>query len=480
MDPSGMGYRLATSQRQEQLLLPQMLVAIEMLEMPVQDLDRWLVRAAEENEALSVESPGPGERDGAAQDAAGSREGAATDGAGRAAERFGDDFGSATQRRSGAAAAEASDRHRQMLENQPDREPSLSELVELELSFVDDAPELVAWVRFLAASLDERGFLSLGDEMLLELGRESGLSCDRGLLGAAIARLQSFEPRGLGARNAIEALILQLDPGDPDYALLCRLLEEFLDDVAKNRLPAVARAMELELGDLEELLERLRGLDPCPAAGLVQSTAPVIIPDITCLRDGDGFEIEVTHSALPSCRLDPQVSELARDRALEKSVRTYLKDKLARARWIVRGLEQRHTTLGRVAQVVFEHQRGFLEQGPGHLVPLSMVAAAEQLELATSTVSRSVAGKFVQTPWGIFPLRHFFQAKGGSSDSVAPDELGEAVRALFDSEDPAAPWSDDDAARELERRGFKIARRTLAKYRKELGIPSSYRRRRFS
>jgi RNA polymerase sigma-54 factor len=333
-------------------------------------------------------------------------------------------------------------------------------------------------VRFLVGCLDERGFLSPSDEELLALALEAGLAGGRSRLGAAIAALQELEPRGIGARNAIEALLLQLDPADPDYDLLCRLLEEFVEELAKNRLPQVARAMGLELADLERLLDLLRELDPAPAASLVEEAAPVIVPEVMVEAAGEGWEVSVPRSALPAVSVDPSVADLARDRAQGAEVRRYLRGKLDQARWIVEAVAHRGETLLRVARAAFAHQRAFLEEGPGHLAPLTMGAVADELGLHVSTVSRAVAGKFAQTPWGCLPLRSLFQSAAGGEDT-ARDEVREAVRALFEGEDKTRPLSDEEAVAALAERGLTVARRTVAKYRKELGIPSSYRRRRF-
>jgi len=154
----------------------------------------------------------------------------------------------------------------------------------------------------------------------------------------------------------------------------------------------------------------------------------------------------------------------------------YYRERVERARWIVDAVGQRGETLLRVATIAFDRQRAFLDEGPGHLAPLRMTEVAELLELHVSTVSRAVAGKHAQTPAGIFPLRHFFQAPAEAGRSV--EDQRELVRRLFAEEDPASPLSDDEAAERLAARGVTVARRTVAKYRKELGIPSSYRRRR--
>jgi len=178
-------------------------------------------------------------------------------------------------------------------------------------------------------------------------------------------------------------------------------------------------------------------------------------------------------------RLDPRVRSLARDRRQSAGVRRYLRGRLDRARWLIDAVAQREATLLRVARATFEHQRAFLEHGPGHLLPLRMGSLAEELAVHVSTVSRAVAGKHVQTPWGILPLRHFFQGSAGADEESARDDVLQAVRELFEGEDPHRPLSDDEAVVALARRGWKLARRTVAKYRRELGIPSSYRRRRY-
>ena len=160
-------------------------------------------------------------------------------------------------------------------------------------------------------------------------------------------------------------------------------------------------------------------------------------------------------------------------------MRSYLRGKLDRARWLIDAMEQRERTLMRIATRTFEHQRAFLEQGPGHLVPLRMSDLADELEMHVSTVSRAVAGKYAQTPWGILPLRHFFQSSAGADEDSARDDVLQVVKEVFEGEDARAPLSDDQVVEAMKKRGWKLARRTVAKYRGELGIPSSYRRRKY-
>lgn len=431
---------------QEMLLLPRMLQSIQILQLPGLELDAYLREAAEENEALVVEEP---ERD--------------------------EPLAPLRPR----APRDASERHDEWLQNQPDRKHGVVDALEEQLALLDLEPRSMRWVSFLVASIDERGFLPFSDDELLARANAEGLEggCDE--LQSALAVLHGFEPRGIGARNAIDALLCQLDPQDRDYAALRRLLQEFLGDIAKNRLPTVAKAMGLELSEIRALIARLGELDPRPGAQLDDQAAPGIVPDVVVERTPDGtWEVRVERSAWPAVGLDPGVTQLAGDKRQDRGVRSYLRGKLDRARWIVEAVEHRGRTLVQISQALFRHQHAFLEQGHGHLAPLRMTDLAADVGLHVSTVSRAVAGKFVQTPWGILPLRHFFQAAGSDGDT-ARDDVREQVKRVFDAEDPTRPLSDDDVVEAMKQRGIDLARRTVTKYRKELGIPSSYRRRRY-
>lgn len=444
----GFGQEMRQAQRQEMLLVPRMLQAIEILALPTTDLDVYLRQAAEENAALEL------------------REAA-----------LGVDL-STPKPRERVRTKDATERHSAMLENQPARSRSVAEQVEEELATLDLDHQELAWLRFLVSCLDADGFLTPTDDELLALAAERGLTGGRDELARALARLQALEPRGIGARSPTEALLLQLDPHDPDYRDLARLVEDFLGELAKNKLPAVAKAMGLSVDALRELVHRLAELSLHPAADLDSDCAPPIVPDVLVRPGENGFEIALDDSRAATVTLDESVRDLARDKELDRKLREHLKGQVERARWIVDAVAQRRATLLRVATAVFDHQRGFLEHGPGHLAPLKMTDVAAEIGLHVSTVSRAVSGKYVETPWGIEPLRHFFQAASGHDPETARDDLRETVRAIFAAEDPKRPLSDDDVVATLAKRGLEVARRTVTKYRQELGIPSSYRRRR--
>ncbi len=450
MAPMGPTTGLRLSAEQRMVLEPRLLQSILLLQLPSVELEDWLVQAAAENPALSLEDlPGPS---------------------------LGAEDSWAAQRAEWASGEAASEAHEALLRNAPAPAQGLDAIVDEQLALLDWAPDLVAWVRFLVGQLDPAGFLSPSDQELLEGAEAIGLSGGAPLLARAIGALQTLEPKGLGARDAIEAMLMQLDTEGADYPLLCRLLEEFVGDLASNRMPHVASRLGICVDELRGLIAQLAELDPRPAASLMAGTSPELRPDVVVEAGEEGYEVRVERSALPTVGLDPEVSAIARDRDLPVEVRRYLRGQMDEARSIVDAVRQRGVTLLRVARSVFVHQEAFLREGPGALRPLAMGAVAEELELALSTVSRAVGGKVVQTPAGVFPLRHFFQGEAGGASQ---ERVRSALRDLVEAEDSAVPLSDDDLVAALAEAGIRIARRTVAKYRKELGIPSSYRRRRY-
>ncbi len=452
-----LGLNHGLHQRQDMVLAPRMLQAIEVLALPGVDLEGWLTDQAEENAALVVEGPRAAAEGGGLEPA-----------------------------RSRAAARQASDDHYALLAAQPDRGLSLSDTVQEQMSTREATEELREWISFLVDCLDASGLLASTDDELMSLavtadialaGTEAGWA----LLGQAIGELQQLEPAGVGARSSVEALLLQLDPLDEDYGLLCSLLEDFLLELSRNRRPAVATKLGLELGELDRLLGVLGQLETRPAAHLTEDAAPVIQPDVMVRRDGDLVSVELVRGLLPSVTIDPMAEELLGGGALEGEARAYLRGKVDRARAVSEAVEMRGTTLLRVAEGVIRRQPRFISDGLSGLRPLSMTDLAAELGLAASTVSRAVAGKFLQTPFGILPLRQFFQSStsaGGESGAAATEAVRIRVQQLIDGEEPSSPLSDEAIVEALGGAGLLIARRTVAKYRKELGIPSSYQRKR--
>ncbi len=316
-------FGLEQGMRQEMQLLPRMLQSLEVLQLPVGELATYLQEAALENEALQfTETTG--------------QEAALPEAELRHASADAPGADGPTAARGGR---EATERHDAWLEAQPGRAGGLAEVLGGELALLDLDDELAAWVRLVVESLDDNGYLSVGDDALQALAAEQGLAGDLGALGEAIAVVQGLEPRGVGGRDVVETLLLQLDPADADYALLCKLVEEFLGDIARNKLPAVARELGVEVDRLKELIERLRELDPAPGAALSGETSPALRPDVfvepveAAADELDGsaptrreYRVRVVDSGLPEVTLDAGVAGLCKDRAQPAEVRRYLRE----------------------------------------------------------------------------------------------------------------------------------------------------------
>ena len=286
----GFSQSMVQGTRMEQQLLPRMIQQIEVLQLPLADLEAFLTTAAEENEALQLEPRQPPQEYGRALPPGGGQE--------------------------------ASDRHAAWLESQEAGGGGLVAALEPQLATAELTPDVQAWARLVVECLDPTGHLTLADERLLALAAERGLEGGAGELGRAIAAVQAFEPTGIGGRDTREALLLQLDPAWPDYDLLCRLIEEFLEDVARNKLPQVAKALDLELEELAELIGQLRGLNPYPGAGLGAESSPPVHPDVIVEAGESGFEVRVDQAGLPAVSIDDTVQGFAQDKQQPAAERT--------------------------------------------------------------------------------------------------------------------------------------------------------------
>jgi RNA polymerase sigma-54 factor len=301
---------------------------------------------------------------------------------------------------------------------------------------------------------------------------------------AALRVVQSLDPRGVAGRTLEETLVLQLDEDDLLYAEKRLLLWEHLDHLRKNRLQKVAREMGIDIDEVQMLIDELKGLHPKPGARLAPSTADAVHPDVVIapLEDGDGFRIELVNSYLPPLRVSSEYVRLAGDTSVDQETREHARRKVEGARWLIDAILQRQSTLTRVTERIFHHQHAFLLHGEDALRPLKMQTVADALDIHVSTVSRAIADKWVQTSRGIYPLKFFFT--GGTETASGGVEsrhsVKNRVKAIIDAEDASSPLSDDDVAARLKEQGLSIARRTVTKYRKQLGIPSSRQRRRWS
>ena len=372
------------------------------------------------------------------------------------------------------------------MENTAARPEPLAEQLRRQWRLVEKTPAEDAAGQYLIELLDADGYLRLPWEQVVT-GAPDGV--DGNALSAALEKLKrNLEPAGLGAADLRECLLLQIDAWleqEPDADILAarRLVEDHLEDIEANRLPRIAERTGLSIEEVKRAVAELRHFHPHPGRMLAPDASPSITPDARVYYDeeADHYRIELTGQGVPSLAINARYRAMAKDRSLAKDDRSFLQSHLRSARWLIDALEQRQSTLYRVIELVVEEQRGFLDHGEQALKPLPMTHVAERLGVHVATVSRAVHEKYVETPQGIVPLRMFFS--GGtateSGDQMSWAAVQAKLREIIDGEDKTQPLSDDRLAEQLREAGIDISRRTVAKYRKQMQIPSARQRKEF-
>ncbi len=353
-----------------------------------------------------------------------------------------------------------------------------------------DAPTL-ALGEYLIGLIDQDGYLRTEPQKLLEQA-PPGVTADQ--IDQCVELLQeALEPTGLAARDFRECLLLQIDrklyfdppapPLDEGLKVARTLVQEHLNDIEGNRYPKIAKATDLDISTIQSAIRQLHQFHPHPGRLLARDEVHTITPDavIEYNEDTDCYVTTLTHGRLPALQISAYYEGMAGNKTTDKKTKDFIGVNLRNAKWLMDAIRQRHATLLRVIGVVIEAQREFFEQGESALKPLPMTLVADQLGIHVATVSRAVNEKYLQTPRGIFPLRMFFS---GGTETDAGDAMSwTAVQAklkdVIDAENKKKPFSDDELVVELKKQGIEIARRTVAKYRKQLNLPPARQRREY-
>jgi RNA polymerase sigma-54 factor len=328
----------------------------------------------------------------------------------------------------------------------------------------------------LIEQLDEAGYCS-GE--LAPIGERLG--CPPAKVEATLVRLQQFDPPGIFARSLAECLALQLKDRNRLDPAMQRLLEH-LDLLAQGERERLMRLCGVDAADLAEMVAEIRALNPKPAEAFSTTPMVPVVPDILIRRASDGgWLVELNPDALPRVLLNESYVAKIRRSATDKAAREYINDRVTAGNWLVRALQQRATTILKVATEIVRQQDGFFRHGVQHLRPLTRREVADSIEMHESTVSRVTTNKYIATPRGLFELRYFFgsalaDAEGGIGHSA--EAVRTRIKTLIEAEPATAVLSDDRIAEMLRADGIEIARRTVAKYRESLRIPSSSQRRR--
>ncbi len=346
-----------------------------------------------------------------------------------------------------------------------------------QLALLDLSEAVARAGRVIIGSLDDDGFFT---GSLDEAAALAGVS--RAEAESALKAVQQLDPPGVGAQSLPEALCLQMESLGIEEPNLLRIVQDHLDDVAANHYRKVARALRIDEEEVRRLVDVLRALNPRPAGAFSPGPSPgYIVPDVTLRRFGDEWLITPNNEALPTLRVSPRYRSLLRSGSTaDDETRRYLKDKIRSAESFIKNVDRRKDTVTRITEIILEVQCDFFDDGKGPLRPLRLEDVAVEIGVHLSTVSRGVTGKYMATPYGLFELKHFFSGgyRTAQGMDVAATSIKQRLRELVREEDASKPLSDQRLAELLSDEGVTVARRTVAKYREELNIEPSWARRR--
>lgn len=351
-----------------------------------------------------------------------------------------------------------------------DRSENLHEYILAQIQALELPLAVAACARLIADSLNQNGWL---DESILQLAQDFGRTEE--MMERGLAVVQSLDPPGVAARNLSECLNLQLMRRVPRDMLALQIVGEHLEALSRNHYRLIAQTLKVEERDVRRSCDLIRSLDPRPGARFTVHEHPsYITPDIIIAKTPNGFELLANEHILPSLHISNYYIRLLRE-SDDAQVKDYLTEKMGQAKWVIQAVEQRHKTLMACATCIFELQENFFKRN-GYLMPLTLADVAEQIGVHPSTVSRAINGKYLQCARGVYPLGHFFSHRLNHipGDGEASSDAAKAcLKKLIDQEDKRKPLSDQKLSDHMVACGFTIARRTVAKYREELGIPGA-------
>ena len=481
----------------QQVLAPRMIQSMEILQMPLTELEERIDQEMAENPLLQrVDGPHEGEvpvtAEGPDFDQAPSKEverrelnaGEEDNNASdferlvEIAEEWPDDNYTSGSKPSGNRMDEDGDRAHDVMANAEERPQTLHEYLVEQFHYFKVSPEVRAFGEYLIQNLDANGRMQ---SSLPEMVQVFGQTIDLAKAEEALRLVQKLDPPGVGARDLRECLLLQIKPDTPLREMLITIISGYLDDVMQNRLPLIQRKTGYSIDDIKATIEQMGTLNPYPGRGFEPMPVQSVTADLRVTKGEDGkWAVELIDEYVPQLRISKRYLRLLEGNP-DPQTKEFVKKKIESAKWLIDAIEQRYQTLRKVAQAIVDRQADFLEEGPDHIKPLKMQDIADVVGVHVTTISRAVGDKHIETPRGIFPLKRFFGGGTTTADGeeVAWDIIRIKLKEVVDNEDKHNPLSDDEIVEALAKHGFQLARRTVTKYRKALNIPSSRQRREF-
>lgn len=456
-----MDYGLKLEMAHKLVMTPQLKQAIAILQLSSLELSEVIEKELIENPVLEIEDKEAGEREEERE----KPDSDAVEDYFEWAEYFGDG------RDIGYTAPDRSDK--QSFEAYTANAVSLEEHLEFQLYLAVLGNEARAVGLYLIGCIDENGYLCCSAEEAAQ-----GLGVSTALAEEVLAVIQTFDPAGVGARDLRECLLLQTQQRNIDNPLVLSVIDRHLDDLAAGRFKVIAEKLGVTAHQVQEAADVIRTLDPKPGRAFGANDLSYILPDVTVERVNGNYIILVNDTDVPRLTINPHYRRMGN---VDGETRKFIESRLNSAVWLIRSIEQRRRTMYNVVEALVELQKDFFDYGPKCVKPLTMKKLADKVGIHESTVSRAIANKYVDTPHGLFALRKFFSASISASggEDVAASKVKGEIRELVAGEDTSQPLSDQAITDILNKRGIAVSRRTVAKYREEMGILASSKRKRY-
>lgn len=326
-----------------------------------------------------------------------------------------------------------------------------------------------AIIEFLVLSLDSRGYFTDEISSVAEY-----FSISENVVENLLEDIQALDPAGVGARNLKECLLLQIHRKKDYSSVTEAMIENHMGDIAKNHLSDIAKKLHISMDEVLESCEEIRTLNPKPGNSFSnREQLRYISPDAVVVKLADQFEILINEYQYPNFSISNYYQDMLKN-TTDNEAKKYLQEKVQQAQWVSNCITQRTSTLSRVMHALVEKQNDFFLHGIGHKRPMRLVDLADELQLHESTISRTLRGKYLQCSWGVFPLNYFLTSvatKTSDSAEKTPEQIKSLIQKVIDEEDKKKPYSDQAISQKLEDFDIKISRRTVNKYRTEMGLP---------
>ena len=456
----------------QQVLAPHLFQSLEILQMPLLDLQQMIQQELSENptlEATQEQTEEQIEIEQGTKDVERDEFDNELEKLAALGEEWGDNF---YENRQVSGGTDAEEKYQYMMDSLSESSSLHDQLLEqLSLSSLNDYEKKIAEI--VIGNIDDSGYLQLDVEDLLALPNFPAEMLDK-----ILSIIHEFDPAGVGARDLRECLLLQLKRFGKEDSQEFQMVDLHLDLVGRHKYEDIARAMGLTVDRVKELAAAVAKLDPKPGRNFSEERIEYVTPEIFVEKKDGEYVITQNKKPYPRLFISQKYMQMLKDPATSKEVKTYIREKIAKSKQFIQSIDQRMDTIYRIAVEIVRIQRDYFDHGVSRLRPLNMKTVAELLEVHETTISRATAGKYMQTPRGLLSMKYFFKpgVMTSSGEAISNESVKAALSDIVRDEDKKKPYSDAKLVKILEEQGVKIARRTVAKYRDQLRILPSHLR----